>query len=79
MLNNVPNYIDGFSCVTSVRLEKVSSVILPYYVKCYVTEQFGEAVTLQSCLAVGCGRGYNYNRVHNVWYELPYSLRKYIK
>ena len=59
MLNNVPNYIDGFSCVTSVRLEKVSNVILSYYVKCYVTEQFGQTVTLQSCLGAGCGRVYN--------------------
>lgn len=62
MLDNVPSYIGGYSCVTSVRLEKIPNVQLPYYAKCYVTEQFGEDVTLQSCLGLGCGGSYNQPR-----------------
>lgn len=53
---NVPGYIYGHRQVTSVKFEEVDTM-LPYYAKCYVTEQFGEDVTLQSCLGLSCGGG----------------------
>lgn len=56
---HVPTYVSAYPSETTITLEKVNPVIMPYYGKCYVTEQFGEEVVLQSCLGVGCNRGYN--------------------
>lgn len=55
---HVPTYVSAYPSETTITLEKVNSV-MPYYSKCYVTEQFGEEVVLQSCLGVGCNGGYN--------------------
>lgn len=55
----VPTYVSAYPSETTITLEKVDSVVKPYYAKCYVTEQFGEEVVIQSCLGVGCSRGYS--------------------
>lgn len=55
----VPTYVSAYPSETTITLEKVDSPVMPYYAKCYVTEQFGEEVVIQSCLGVGCSRGYN--------------------
>lgn len=51
--SHVPPYVSAYPSETTVTLEKVT-VNMPYYAKCYVTEQFGEEVVIQSCLGVGC-------------------------
>lgn len=44
--------VSADSSVTRITLEKVDPEMLPYYAKCYITEQFGEEIVLDSCLSL---------------------------
>lgn len=47
--------VNANSSVTRITLEKVDPEMLPYYAKCYITEQFGEEIVLDSCLSLYSG------------------------